>query len=391
MIGCYEEAWASSFLVRPGKANFFLIYKFDDMRVFKSEVSCDVSPRPLQIHHAVLPKSKYEIMPKPQQSLTMDNYYINFFYKWRETDPNLKTLIELDTNIWHLKGIAMFRNGHEDLYAALIYELKQFSREIMTIYKELLSNSESFPLLNSVEILQWCTNLKIIDGSFQANDFYAIFKEVKKESRKSVIQEKRRVQSKPSRRLSIESSVLSQKAKEEEEPELLITRYQWLDLLVRMAMKKFKQTDPSTVKLTPAQCLRRLTEENLIPFYHRLGKNPERYSDFVRKDLNEDKEIQKYVFLNQFELHKIYKQNLAENYDIVYYEEVRDAEKPKAKLSHRLNNKSINRLKKSRAIAEEDELSQYSDYETSPRMQKEKSSPGKPKASRKQSVIFQTS
>ena len=76
VIGIYEEAWAGSFLARPGKASVFLIYKFDEQRVFKSEMSCDAQPRPLQIHHKVLPKSKYDLLKVVQKPMDMGWYYV---------------------------------------------------------------------------------------------------------------------------------------------------------------------------------------------------------------------------------------------------------------------------------------------------------------------------
>jgi hypothetical protein len=66
-------------------------------------------------------------------------------------------VIELDTNSWRLKQTAMFRHGHESIYLQLVDELKHWSVELIAIFKELQSNSDTttFPLLNSVQMLEW--------------------------------------------------------------------------------------------------------------------------------------------------------------------------------------------------------------------------------------------
>lgn len=59
-IGMFDLAWVSSMIARPGKANYFVIYRFDDTRTFKTEMKIIVPPRPMPMHHHVLPKLKLE-------------------------------------------------------------------------------------------------------------------------------------------------------------------------------------------------------------------------------------------------------------------------------------------------------------------------------------------
>jgi len=47
VIGTYDQAWVGSFLVRPGRNTYFIVYKFDDVRTFKTEVKCCLQPRTL--------------------------------------------------------------------------------------------------------------------------------------------------------------------------------------------------------------------------------------------------------------------------------------------------------------------------------------------------------
>jgi hypothetical protein len=70
--------------------------------------------------------------------------------------------MELDTNVWRLRHTNMFSYGREELYDALVFELKQYSRELSAIWKELQSQSETFPLLNSVQLMEWLKFVNIV-------------------------------------------------------------------------------------------------------------------------------------------------------------------------------------------------------------------------------------
>lgn len=59
-IGLFETAWVSSLITRPGKINYFVIYRFDDTRTFKTEMRTIVPPRSMPMHYHVLPKLKLE-------------------------------------------------------------------------------------------------------------------------------------------------------------------------------------------------------------------------------------------------------------------------------------------------------------------------------------------
>ena len=76
----YDLAWIGSFLVRPGRSNYFIIFKYDEERIFKTDVKFDVPLRPLAMHHHILPKTKIEIDRKKRATTKKeDNYYFNIF------------------------------------------------------------------------------------------------------------------------------------------------------------------------------------------------------------------------------------------------------------------------------------------------------------------------
>jgi hypothetical protein len=100
-----------------------------------------------------------------------------------------------------------------------------------------------------------------------------------------------------------------------------IARHQWYELLVRIAIKKFKMADKNENKtdwhvLSPAECFKRLMHDHLTPFYNRLKKQLTAPQEFFKRELFGNKDVQKYIFLNQFELNKIYEGYLAERYEI---------------------------------------------------------------------------
>jgi len=109
-------------LVRPGKTSFFLIYKFDEQRTFKTEIKVDIPPRPTQTHYYLMPKTKYEMQEKKKEKQLespekIDNYYFNIFEHWPcETEKRLKNLMELDLNAWRLGQSTLFSQGKEYIY-----------------------------------------------------------------------------------------------------------------------------------------------------------------------------------------------------------------------------------------------------------------------------------
>lgn len=100
-----------------------------------------------------------------------------------------------------------------------------------------------------------------------------------------------------------------------------IIRHQWFDLMVRVALKLFRVPNPEKKQgktMAPADCFRKLMQNYLTPFYNRLGKVHDRPRDFISRDLLKSKPVQKYLFLNQFELHTIFEKFLAQPYTVVY-------------------------------------------------------------------------
>ena len=68
-------------IVRPGRHNYFIIYKYDETRIFMTDVkSIDVVPRSLAMHHHILPKTQLELDKKKMDTKREDNYYFNIFH-----------------------------------------------------------------------------------------------------------------------------------------------------------------------------------------------------------------------------------------------------------------------------------------------------------------------
>lgn len=86
LIGVFDEVWAGSFLVRPGRTSYFVLFKLDATRMYKTEVTIDLQPRPFVMHHAVLPKVKEKDGPKNRES-NLDNYYMNILEQWHLETP----------------------------------------------------------------------------------------------------------------------------------------------------------------------------------------------------------------------------------------------------------------------------------------------------------------
>ena len=69
-----------SMIVRPGRHNYFIIYKYDATRIFQTDIrSLDVKPRSITMHHHILPKTKLEIDAKKGVTKKEENYYFNIF------------------------------------------------------------------------------------------------------------------------------------------------------------------------------------------------------------------------------------------------------------------------------------------------------------------------
>jgi hypothetical protein len=118
------------------------------------------------MHHHILPRTKLEQETKKAgRENKDDNYYFNVFNQWnQETDQRLKQLLEYDARVWKLHNTPHFPYGREELFNGLIYEMQQSTRELMAIFRELQSNTESFPLLNSVQLIEWFKNVNIINN-----------------------------------------------------------------------------------------------------------------------------------------------------------------------------------------------------------------------------------
>ena len=55
--------------------------------------------------------------------------------------------------------------------------------------------------------------------------------------------------------------------------------------------------------------------DHIKPFFHRQDKLLNELYEFAEKELLGNREVQKYLFLNQFELHNVYNSFLAEEYE----------------------------------------------------------------------------
>jgi hypothetical protein len=75
--------------------------------------------------------------------------------------------------------MANFPVGRDEVYEALMNQIMSCRKELILVFKELQSNTESYPLLNQTQLIDWFKMINVISGNFTILDFQIIFKEVK--------------------------------------------------------------------------------------------------------------------------------------------------------------------------------------------------------------------
>ena len=90
------------------------------------------------------------------------------------------------------------------------------------------------------------------------------------------------------------------KKKEENFPENLLARFHFVELIVRMSLTKYEKQAEG---LDPQMCVRRFMQEHLLPYLRsREGKQSQAAKIYLEETLFPDRDLQKFLFLNQFGL-----------------------------------------------------------------------------------------
>ena len=101
--------------------------------------------------------------------------------------------------------------------------------------------------------------------------------------------------------------------------------------------------------------------DNINPYFHRLEKHLIAPFEFCKKELFENRMVQKYLFLNQFQLHNIYQVCLSEDFETDRVEELiakSDAQQPirrKLSMMKRISKGRSNTKRLSAVVIEENE------------------------------------
>ena len=97
---------------------------------------------------------------------------------------------------------------------------------------------------------------------------------------------------------------LANKKNEDSFPQNLLTRFHFMELVVRMSITKYTKQNEAW---TPHECVRRFVMESLQPsLKSKQGKEASEAKAFLGETVFPDREVQKFLFLNQFGLKKIF-------------------------------------------------------------------------------------
>ena len=346
----YDVLFSTSILAKPGKQGFFLVYKYDKYdkdRVLKAHYDANIPMRGHQIaHHNVLAKIKQKETDEQREARRDKNYYFDIFqgYGLSLEVAALSAALNTDTQYWETPYTPQLQIVGQSGYENLTTILNKHVQTIMVLFKRLQCSSESFPALSYKCISDWVQQIMLVNEEYPIGKFSKDFSALKVEQKKAAPQ-RRRAGSLRSRRDSIVStgSVKMQssfKNKKDEQgddskfPSHSLSRHQFFDLIVKMAEGRFERQDD---KIQPSVQVNRLIKDVILPSFQngKLYKNPDETLIWLQTELLPNREIQKFLFLNQFNLKKVYDKILEEETKKKFDAQLEEVKKNKRKKSIR--------------------------------------------------------
>lgn len=95
----YETVWITGSLAAPGKQTYFMVYKFDESRVFKTQVQTVVSMRQANINHEKLELPEH--LKQGANKKKNRSYYFDVFHNWHQDNHDLyKAALIGDNKLW---------------------------------------------------------------------------------------------------------------------------------------------------------------------------------------------------------------------------------------------------------------------------------------------------
>lgn len=148
----------------------------------------------------------------------------------------------------------------------------------MIVYKHLLSNSETYPKLGWKETAEWIKEIDFTNQNYPITKFETDFSLTRTMEKKVL---PKRISNRNQRNAS-KSKIMSsigKKKKEDTLPQNQLTRFQFLELLVRISISKFSERERN---LDPVICFKRFISEHLEPYFvSKAGKEIQMTQKFL--------------------------------------------------------------------------------------------------------------
>ena len=188
-----------------------------------------------------------------------------------------------------------FERSDRSSYVLLTSELLDNTSSLLAAYRSILAQSESYPMLSFREVCEWAKDIHFIDPRwYSLSQLEADFTLSKTTERQKQI---KRAATKNDRKKSMARIMNSlTKKKEENFPENLLTRFHFMELIVRMSITKYEKQGEGA---DPQHCVRRFMKEHLLPHLKsREGKESQAAKTYFEETLFPDRDVQKFLFLN---------------------------------------------------------------------------------------------
>ena len=189
MFEDYENVWCLSTLIKPGVSNFFLVYRYEPGIQLKA---CISTSKPLRetclAHHHMLPKSKSKQTQEEKEAKQDANSYFNIFRSYQnvETEEYLRECIKQDFNLWEVPKIPELAKTESMVYNRVSEEVLKSCNALMTAYRYLLSNSETYPNLGWKEVADWIKEIEFTNQDYPMTKFETDFSLTKAMEKKAL-------------------------------------------------------------------------------------------------------------------------------------------------------------------------------------------------------------
>jgi hypothetical protein len=235
-----------------------------------------------------------------------------FLRAWEpDTDEVLRRNFEQDLKWWRLRQsdniTGLGKSDPPDEYNTVIAKLRDKQSLLMQGHKFLISRSKNYPLLSFQDIYDWLSkDLSLLDDTFTKKIITELFNSCK-QGRWRMSKAEAQDGSKKVRGYSfIARTDKAKKQKLKGPPEFDLTRFQWYELIVKVAATKYKLSGTKGLQsgffMPPSDCLEKFFSSVYQPWLQLTNSthvlSPLQAKHFIRTELLSNKLVNHQLLKN---------------------------------------------------------------------------------------------